>query len=62
MKLNQTVRVPAGSFRHALLTEETTALEPGVVDHKFYVKGIGTVQERSVKGDDERLDLIEVIA
>jgi hypothetical protein len=39
--------VPFGSFKHALRTEETTALEPGVVDNKYYVRGIGEVLEKS---------------
>ena len=33
-----------------MLTEETTPLEPGVVDHKYYVQGIGTVKEQQVAG------------
>jgi hypothetical protein len=42
----------------ALLTEETTRLEPGVVDHKHYVRGVGVVVEQTVTGGDERLELI----
>ena len=53
--------IAAGSFRHALLTRETTALEPGIVDHKQYVKGIGEVQEVTVKGPREKFVLAEVI-
>ena len=44
--------------RHALLTRETTALEPGVVDHKYYVRDIGTVREVTVKGGHESLELV----
>jgi hypothetical protein len=40
-----------------LLTEEWTPLEPGVLDHKLYARGIGTVVERSVRGGDELLEL-----
>jgi hypothetical protein len=56
-------RVDAGavSSRRALLTQETTALEPGVVDHKLYVRGIGTALEVTVKGGHERLELISLI-
>jgi hypothetical protein len=36
---------PAGCFRHALRTEETTALEPDVVDDTVYDRGIGEVFE-----------------
>jgi len=46
--------------RNALLMEETTRLEPDVVDHKLYVRGTGTVLERTVKGGDELNELISV--
>jgi hypothetical protein len=48
-----TVDVPAISSRHALLTRETTPLEPGIVDHKFYLRDIGVVLEKTVKGGHE---------
>ena len=35
---------------NTLLTQETTPLEPGTVDHKMYVRGIGTVLEQTEKG------------
>jgi hypothetical protein len=56
------VAVPFGSFKHALLTQETTALEPGVVDHKYYVRGIGEVTEVTVAGGQEKLELVEIIS
>jgi hypothetical protein len=58
LALAVSVRVPYGSFAKALLTREWTPLEPGTLDHKFYVRGIGTVRELTVKGGDERLDLV----
>jgi hypothetical protein len=54
------VRTPAAASRHALLIREWTPLEPGVVDHKLYVRGIGTVLEETVKGGDELNELIAV--
>ena len=54
--------MPYGSFRHALRTEETNALEPDVLDNKYYVKGIGEVAELSVKGPREALKLVEIIS
>ena len=42
----------------ALLTKEWTPLEPGVLDHKFYVRGVGTVLEQTVKGGQERNELV----
>jgi len=56
------VTVPYGSFRHALRTEETNALEPNVLDNKYYVRGIGEVAELSVKGPRETLRLVEIIS
>jgi len=46
--------------KNALLIEEWTPLEPGVLDHKLYVRGTGTVLERTVKGGDELNELISV--
>ena len=54
--------VPYGSFRHALRTEETNALEPDVLDNKYYVKGIGEVAEVSVKGPWRRSSSSRVIS
>jgi hypothetical protein len=53
------VKTP-GATGEALLTEEWTPLEPGVLDHKYYVRGIGTVLEETVKGGDERNTLVAV--
>jgi hypothetical protein len=54
LSLAAEVHTPASSSDAALLTREWTPLEPGVVDHKVYVRGIGTVLEQTVKGGDER--------
>jgi hypothetical protein len=48
------------STKNALWTQETTPLEPGVLDHKLYVRGIGMVLEHTVKGGDEHLELVSV--
>jgi hypothetical protein len=56
------VTVPSRTFRGAMLTKEWTPLEPGVVDHKYYAAGIGTVLEQTVKGGDERNELVRVVS
>jgi hypothetical protein len=61
LSLSAHVRTPAASSRQALLAQETTRIEPGVLDHKVYVRGIGTVTEKTVKGGNERL-VLESIA
>jgi hypothetical protein len=45
---------------NAVLTEEWTPLEPGTVDHKLYVRDIGTVLEQTEQGGDERNELVSV--
>jgi hypothetical protein len=56
--LDTPVRTPAVTSRRALLTKEWTPLEPDVVDHKLYVRGVGLVEERTVQGGDERNVLV----
>jgi hypothetical protein len=35
--------VPAGPYDGMVMTEETTPLEPGVLEHKYYARDIGMV-------------------
>jgi hypothetical protein len=60
LSLNATANVPYTSSSQAMLTKEWTPLEPGTIDHKVYVRGIGTVLEQTIKGGDERNALISV--
>jgi hypothetical protein len=60
VSLHARVRVPYTSSRNALVTAEWTPLEPAVLDHKVYVRGVGLVRERAIKGGAERADLVRV--
>jgi hypothetical protein len=60
VSLRARVSVPYTSSDHALLTKEWTPLEPGTLDHKYYVRGIGNVKEVTVKGPTERNELVSV--
>jgi hypothetical protein len=53
--------VPFKAFRRTLLTKEWTPVEPGVLDHKYYARGIGTVLEQTVKGGNERNELVSFV-
>ncbi len=44
--------------KNTLLTREWTPLEPGVIDHQHYRRGVGTVLEVTVKGGEERNVLV----
>ena len=52
--------VPYGSFDHVLRTRDFTPLEPGVVENKFYARGVGSVLEKLVRGGHERVVLVSV--
>ena len=58
LSLRARVKVPYVTSLGGLLTKEWTPLEPGTIDHKYYVRGIGTVLEQTVKGGDERQALV----
>lgn len=49
VSLTETLRVPAGSFTAVLKTEETTPLEPGVREYKYWAKGVGLIQDGDLK-------------
>jgi hypothetical protein len=55
--LDEKVKVPFGSFDGVLMTKDTTPLEPDVLEHKFYAKGVGPVLVVGISGgsDTERL-------
>jgi hypothetical protein len=58
--LGASIKVPQGAYDRALLTKEWTPLEPGVLDHKYYVRGIGEVAEIAAKGPREVGKLVSV--
>ena len=58
--LNESATVPYGSFDDLLLTRDWNPLEPGVVEQKYYAPGIGNVLEVGVKGNSDRVELIDI--
>jgi hypothetical protein len=60
VSLDDRVQVPYRAMDHALRTREWTPLEPGVIDRKYYVRGVGMVLEDTVKGGNERAELMSV--
>ena len=60
VSVNARVSVPYVSSTRAVLTKEWTPLEPGTLDHKYYVRGIGTVLEQTVRGGSERNELVSM--
>ncbi|MDP2896385.1 MAG: hypothetical protein Q8Q12_07475 [bacterium] len=49
VSMSATVKTPAGEFKNCLKVEETTPLEPGEKEYKYYARGIGLLQDGSLK-------------
>ena len=60
LRTGVSVSTPYRSFRGALQTRDWSPLEPGVVEHKYYARGLGEVRSLLVKGGAERMALVSV--
>jgi hypothetical protein len=58
LSLDEWVEVPAGSYRPVLMTKDWTPLEPDVLEHKFYAKGVGPVLAVALSGGSGREELL----
>jgi hypothetical protein len=55
-------RIPAVPLRYGglLKTEDTTPLEPNLIEHKYYARGVGLIFEETVKGGREVVTLVSM--
>jgi hypothetical protein len=60
LRIGARVTTPLLASRHALETKEFSSLEPGVVEHKYYVRNIGDVRDITVKGGVEGQRLVSI--
>ena len=58
--VNQLVEVPTGRYSGALLTRDTTSLEPDVVQYKLYAPDIGPVLAVGISGGAAREALVKL--
>ena len=49
VSLDRKVTTPAGKFKNVLKIQESTPLEPGHIEFKYYVKGIGLIKDGPAK-------------
>jgi hypothetical protein len=54
------VEVKAGRYQQALVTMDTSTIEPDVVEYKFYAPGVGPVLALDVSGGTAREGLVKV--
>ena len=62
LSLDEHVEVPYGSFDAVLMTKDFTPLDPDVVEHKFYARGVGPVQVIAVSGGSSREVLVSFVS
>jgi hypothetical protein len=57
---HEMVDVAYGHFASALLTKDTSAIEPDVLEYKLYARGVGQVLSLDVAGGSGREELLSV--
>jgi hypothetical protein len=63
VSLNESLTVPVGSFTNVLKTLESTPLEPGVFENKFYAAGVGPIMVfEDLKSDGTPLNRIPLVS
>lgn len=62
LDLGQRAKVPAGEYDDLVKTADTTPLEPDVLEHKFYARGVGLVLtiDKESRGHEELLSVTHV--
>jgi hypothetical protein len=58
LSLDETAKVPFGTFTDCLMTKDYTPLDPKVVENKLYARGIGPVKVIQVSGGSSREELL----
>jgi hypothetical protein len=60
LSTREEVSVRYGTFRRVLETRDWSLLEPGVIEHKYFARGVGEVKSVMVKGGSEVMALVSV--
>ncbi len=58
LSVDELASVPYGDFEQVLMTRDWTPLDPGLLEHKFYAKGVGPVLALTVAGGSDREELL----
>ncbi|HEU4755605.1 MAG TPA: hypothetical protein VFS72_02995 [Agromyces sp.] len=60
LRLGERAEAPYGAFDDVLVTRDTNALEPEVVEYKFYARDVGPLLALDVAGGAGREELVDV--
>ena len=59
LSVDEQAEVPYGHFSRVVMTRDWTPLEPRLLEHKFYARGVGPVLEVTVSGGSGRVSLVD---
>ena len=59
LSVDEQVQIGLGSYDDVVQTEDTTPLEPDLVERKYYAPGVGVVLEETVSGGSDVVELVE---
>jgi hypothetical protein len=59
--VDQSVTVPLGTYTGCVKTEDRSALEPGILENKFYCPQTGITSESTFQGGNDKNELAAVI-
>lgn len=59
LSLDEKVQVPQGTFDSVLMTKDFTPLQPEILEHKFFARGVGMVLALAISGGSDREELVE---
>ena len=59
LSVDESLNVEFASFTEVLQTENSSPLEPGLVERRYYAPGVGLVLEETVLGGSQRAELVD---
>jgi hypothetical protein len=57
---NESLTVQGVTYNNVVLTGETSRLDPGVLEYKYYAPNVGFILGVMIKGGDERTELVSI--
>ncbi len=60
ISVNSTNTIQLGTYANCVVTEETTRLDPGVIENKYYAPGIGNISTILNVGGEEHEELVKI--
>jgi hypothetical protein len=58
LEVDEARTIGLGDYADLVVTEDTTPLEPGVVERTYYAPGVGPVLRETVSGGTDRVELV----